>query len=757
MGFGSARDGKGQGKGDKKDSKYIKKVDLYKFLSKWLLRSYASNDGQILFTDGKKASKHLTEETIRDMLDGESSEMIRRLGVGISLASGTIQSGLEAARLIGIPKDFAFLEEAEKHEKNFKKTGFVDVVEWLREDDNDLEDIVEYLNLSNDCERTDADTKSHFENFLRLMEDVDDEKMKNFARLADTCARLYSMSVSLMEVKALMGKIKAWAKKVPEREKQSPAIRKFVSDATEKNLIKAVVAAYGAHKDKNKKSRLGESSSDDDRNDKSDSDKEKRKKQKRGRSSSESSSPRKKKRTGKKPKKQGKREKSSESTGSESKKKSNDKKERRKNKDKDASDGSSSDSGTSPKQKRSRTSTTTKDATFLFKTPSPRRGSKNALDLKRWPIEELNAFLADAQTLISEKEFAGLEVKARLAFLERMPTPIRKAYDLDYKSHAVLEKNVERATAAVEDCVKDVLAAYSKSFHRPPPKAARMSFDFSDEEERGGEAPALIEFTAAQTQTLIKTMEDAMANIENKTECLKIERLVETLEKVPEYFKDQYRLTDILQELKTRARLPRKEQQKDLYGRILKMGEAIRVLHDAQQSGFVGVGGDGAGTKALKDVFNTWPLSQAQELLAAATTAREGVGNLDKGKYKVKDIQTLVDKMPLAILQTQASLQEEWKTAAGAGDFVSNETAASIINGIAGASDAVVNYYEQQNGPSSASGAAAATKESTAPHTATASAAASPLAASGPAAATKESAKSSAATASAAASAKKAT
>ena len=81
--------GNGRGKDDR-ESKYVKKVDHYKFIMKWALRSYANVDGQILFTNGCKASKHFTEETLRDMIDGENSELVRRLGMGVSLASGKI-------------------------------------------------------------------------------------------------------------------------------------------------------------------------------------------------------------------------------------------------------------------------------------------------------------------------------------------------------------------------------------------------------------------------------------------------------------------------------------------------------------------------------------------------------------------------------------------------------------------------------------------------------------------------------------------
>lgn len=39
MGGRTSNKGKGKG-GEKQESKYVKKVDLYQFLGKWLLRSY---------------------------------------------------------------------------------------------------------------------------------------------------------------------------------------------------------------------------------------------------------------------------------------------------------------------------------------------------------------------------------------------------------------------------------------------------------------------------------------------------------------------------------------------------------------------------------------------------------------------------------------------------------------------------------------------------------------------------------------------
>ena len=88
-----------------------------------------------------------------------------------------------------------------------------------------------------------------------------DEHMRRFARVADLGSRLYAMAMALMEFTALTSKLKEWATKVPDLDKQAPALRKWVKDPSVENLAKALakgLAAIAAKGTESKKRRFGE-------------------------------------------------------------------------------------------------------------------------------------------------------------------------------------------------------------------------------------------------------------------------------------------------------------------------------------------------------------------------------------------------------------------------------------------------------------------------------------------------------------------
>ena len=233
---------------------------------KCFLRSY----------NGQKASKHFTAEKVREDLDGECSELIRRLGMGVNLFANTVESGLEVLDLFFLPKDLD--DHAAKAEKQFRKTGIPDFIEWLRGDGCDFVGIVQYLNTGNGQVGTETETVERFEDLLKLLEDEDGEKMKALARMTDAAARIYGMSVHMMELLSLASKPKLWAKKVPEVQKQHAAVRKWLKDSSDKHLLaKAVAAEYASLAEKKRKRKADSSDSEDDDSDaasgeKSDSD-----------------------------------------------------------------------------------------------------------------------------------------------------------------------------------------------------------------------------------------------------------------------------------------------------------------------------------------------------------------------------------------------------------------------------------------------------------------------------------------------------
>ena len=229
-------------------------------------------------------SKYYTESNLREILDSENSELIRRLGLGVSLSSGNVLSGLEALSLIGLPSDVESKDDVETQERQLKRTGLLNAIKWLRSDGADLEGIVQYLNSATPMNRSEGETKERFQSLMRVMDTVDDSAMKAFAQSADTAARLYMIFMSLLELKAVTGKLKVWAKKVPEIDKQLPAVKKWVAEPNEKNLLRAVAASYKARDEKPERKGLADSSSEESGNESDDnfdadsSDAEKRKK-----------------------------------------------------------------------------------------------------------------------------------------------------------------------------------------------------------------------------------------------------------------------------------------------------------------------------------------------------------------------------------------------------------------------------------------------------------------------------------------------
>lgn len=94
MGRPAGRSGKGKGKGgdEKAESKRVKRVDLRKFLAKWMLRSYPDDRGRPLMLGSGKttAEAALAPEALRAVLDADCSDLLRRPTVGLNLAAASL-------------------------------------------------------------------------------------------------------------------------------------------------------------------------------------------------------------------------------------------------------------------------------------------------------------------------------------------------------------------------------------------------------------------------------------------------------------------------------------------------------------------------------------------------------------------------------------------------------------------------------------------------------------------------------------------
>ena len=203
-------------------------------------------DGHILFTEGMKAQKFFTKEKIRELLDGDNCELIRRMGMGVNLFAGSVECGLAALNLLKDP------------ENGLDKLGFKGAASWSQE----LAEVAEYLNNANQGDRTKKETQQNVKKLLQVMQTMDEHLMKDIAKMTDASARLYNFGVNVMSLKALTSKLKHWAKHIPEQEKQTAAVRKFIKEPTEANLITAFVAALEEKAEKTRKKKISLEDSD---------------------------------------------------------------------------------------------------------------------------------------------------------------------------------------------------------------------------------------------------------------------------------------------------------------------------------------------------------------------------------------------------------------------------------------------------------------------------------------------------------------
>jgi hypothetical protein len=224
----------------KREGKYVGAVLLWKIFLKDAMRSYASQDGSFLLTEGKPAAKYFTVKTVRTKLSEQTSELVKRPGMGANLLAANIEAGLQVLACVPLAEQLT-ADMAEKQKKLFAKLGFTALSEFLPKD---LAEWVHVLSVANEqCMDTEKNERVAKKLFAFLGKDDGlDSRMKTCAKIADASARLYGMAMSMMEGMALASNVKEWAKKVPQLDKQDAAVRHWVKKPTVDNLAKAVAA-----------------------------------------------------------------------------------------------------------------------------------------------------------------------------------------------------------------------------------------------------------------------------------------------------------------------------------------------------------------------------------------------------------------------------------------------------------------------------------------------------------------------------------
>ena len=227
--------GKGNGKGSGQqqgESAYIKRVDLHKFLSKWMLRSYPDPRGYPLFTEGKQGASHLSASNVDRMLDSDCSEFKRRLGMAVNLSSACI----DGATL--------FHDVLEDRHNAFKN---------LLMDDN-FSEAVKYFNLAREQNRGSELTKNQFKSLLEWLSEDVEAKMSTAAAAAEVYASQYLGATAFMEMLAVLSQdLKLLAKAMAEPKKQPKEMQAWMKNPKDKKLLAKYFAAHVKAEEKKNK------------------------------------------------------------------------------------------------------------------------------------------------------------------------------------------------------------------------------------------------------------------------------------------------------------------------------------------------------------------------------------------------------------------------------------------------------------------------------------------------------------------------
>ena len=224
-GRGSSR-GKGKGDAAEKSSRYINRVDLYKFLCKWELRSYPDNHGRPLF----ESPAHLSTEHLRTILDGDCSELLRRPLMGLNLSSASIDSAaLFAPRLTASLAQIQALLEKES-----------------------LNEAVRYFNLNRDVERDSTASRDMCKVYFKQVQKAMRDHGPLLAEAAEAAAAVYTGLMALLELAAVTEDIRWWASKVPEVKKQAKHIQAWLAHPKDEDkLFHALAHGIKADEKKN--------------------------------------------------------------------------------------------------------------------------------------------------------------------------------------------------------------------------------------------------------------------------------------------------------------------------------------------------------------------------------------------------------------------------------------------------------------------------------------------------------------------------
>ena len=224
------------------DKTTILRVEPYNLCGKHMLRPYAKDGSAVFVPKGVSLEKKLL--TTAKMLDRATSqhwERCRRPHYGLSFAGASVQELREfaqgiAAEISSTMENTMGLFSDDTHKPLFRA--------------------LEFLNQDNEIDRDEKTATGHVDNLFKVLVENSDKFEKKLRKAIMVSSRMYSGSVALFELMALVNDPKKWAKKIQPQKQQSKAVRAWLEDPRNEHKAKKALAKLvcdGTGKEKKKK------------------------------------------------------------------------------------------------------------------------------------------------------------------------------------------------------------------------------------------------------------------------------------------------------------------------------------------------------------------------------------------------------------------------------------------------------------------------------------------------------------------------
>ena len=199
--------------GDWEEAKGGNSTNTKRFLSRYqfakkVLRASVQKDTQKM-TD----QKFLERENLKQVLDADSSHLVRRPGTGISECAASVTAGLEILQKI---KD------------DPEEVGFNELLEIFDRGGDRVARSMLFLNKkSSDNERSKEAISDSMQTFFKFIQENKNELHDLGANCAIAASRLYLASMSLLQMTTAISSRTWWAERVPQDISKNKAVEKW--------------------------------------------------------------------------------------------------------------------------------------------------------------------------------------------------------------------------------------------------------------------------------------------------------------------------------------------------------------------------------------------------------------------------------------------------------------------------------------------------------------------------------------------------